>query len=120
MTELNAHRFCDATPTANANPRREIDVFERRLFDVAVIEVKARRVVAPRCPVCGRRGYCVKVCDRGSLVRALARAGNAIAIDPIALRWAYFVAQRAWSNGDIARTSSSSRVLIKGGLPQPR
>jgi len=86
---------------ANGNPRREIDVFERQLFGVLVVDAKARRTVAPPCPECGRRGYHVKVCRRRSLLDAGARA-----VDELDLRWQY-LARIVFSQG--VRLSDSQR-----------
>jgi hypothetical protein len=68
-----------------------MDLFVRRLFDALVIEVKAARVVAPRCPECGRRGYCLRVCRRSHL------RGGALD-DELELRWVY-TAQLIFSRG---------------------
>jgi hypothetical protein len=116
LTELNAQRFCDATPSPAEildGKSTPIDLLERRLFDVAVIEVKAKRTASLLCPVCGRRGYCVRVCSRRSL-----RGGSAL--EEFALRWSY-VARVVWSNDSIARASSWPRSApMKGARPRPR
>ena len=98
---------------SDGDPRREIDVFERQLFGVFVIEAKAEtrtRVYAPACPECGRRGYHVSVCARRSLLDAGAARANGRALSELEIRWVYFVLVKHFSNGSRdVRVSDSQR-----------
>ena len=63
---------------------------EKTLFETLVIERKVGvRVPGLRCPECGRRGYCLRVCRRSHL------RGGALG-DELELRWQY-VAQLIFS-----------------------
>lgn len=102
---------CVDTDSATAplqvpNPfsRREIDVFERRLFDVAIIEVKARRTVAITCNECGKRGYCARSCRKKFL------RGATVAIE-FELRWAY-VARLVFAHGVVRELAAFVRVEV--------
>lgn len=98
--------------------RREIDhgdprpdALFRDLFGLHMRDEKARRKSIAPCPICGRRGYHVKHCERVAMIGAHTQP-----IDELALRWMY-VARIVWSNAGLTRasSSSSSRVLTKGG-----
>ena len=104
-----------------ANPRREIDVFERQLFGVFVIETKARRTAEPPCPDCGRRGYHVKVCARRSLLDAGAARADGRAITELELRWIY-IARVQYSQGSPVRFPDTRRGAPRklGGASRSR
>jgi hypothetical protein len=77
-----------SAPIDSATSLVEVDLYERDLFSTRIRDFKAHRTVAPRCPECGRRGYCVSICRR--------RAAGLI---DIALRWVY-LAQLEFSSGN--------------------
>lgn len=99
LKKLPAHRFRDATPGI-----ADRFLVEKTLFDVRVIERKHARVVALRCPECGRRGYCLRVCRRSHL------RGGALG-DELGLRW-HYVAQLIFSAGapELARLARFVRI----------
>jgi ferredoxin len=83
------------------------DLFSSRIVD-RLVEVKARRTHARRCRNCGRRGYCVSVCQ----LRDLRGTSSRFELE---LVWVY-AARCVFSSGVHApRGLSGSRTLVKGG-----
>ena len=114
-TELRPDRLCDATPKAGRAGEQflveKLDSVERPLFGlhdtpnaIVVVEAKVetiKRVFAPACPECDRRGYHVSVCARRSLLEAGAARAGGRAFTEFEVRWIYFVLVKHFSKGSL-------------------
>ena len=91
-------------PIVDSSSENELlDRFVRGLFGYQLDDFKHKRVSYPRCPNCGRRGYCVSACERSVL-------------STIALRWQY-LALKLWSSNVRFTDVRRSGPFKRGRMP---